>query len=70
MGHEKAINSGKERRNHYRKSKSFDSTCRNHGSCDYCKGDRTHKNEVRKRSADEQVEDGTIPPPDEWPRHQ
>jgi hypothetical protein len=39
----KAIAHGKERRRQYRKSKAFDYTCRNHGSCPYCKNNRLHK---------------------------
>jgi hypothetical protein len=31
----------KDKRKPYRKSKRFDRTCRNHGSCDYCKSNRT-----------------------------
>lgn len=31
----------KDRRKKYRGSKSFDRTCRNHGSCPYCEGTRT-----------------------------
>lgn len=27
----------------YTKSKRFDKTCRNHGSCSYCYSDRMHK---------------------------
>ena len=27
----------------YRKSKRFDKTCRNHGSCSYCTSNRLHK---------------------------
>jgi hypothetical protein len=39
----KAIEHGKERRKPYRGSKAFDKTCRNHGSCDWCKENRLHK---------------------------
>ncbi len=27
----------------YRKSRAFDKSCRNHGSCAYCTGNRLHK---------------------------
>ena len=37
----KAIAHGKERRKEYRGSKRFDSHCRNHGVCGYCRGNRT-----------------------------
>jgi hypothetical protein len=31
----------------YRKSRRFDKTCRNHGSCDYCKGNRLYSSNKR-----------------------
>jgi len=34
----------KEKRKHYRKSKAWDRTCRNHGSCEYCEQNRLFKN--------------------------
>lgn len=48
MGLEKAIKSGKEHRKEflYKQNycKSVDKTCRNHGGCPWCKGNRTNKN--------------------------
>jgi hypothetical protein len=41
MSLEKAIEHHKEFREPYRKSKRFDKTCRNHGSCPWCEGNRT-----------------------------
>lgn len=41
MSLNKAIEHKKERRKQFRKSKAFDRTCRNHGSCPYCEGNRT-----------------------------
>ena len=41
MSLDKAITHGKEKRKPYRGSKRFDRTCRNHGSCPYCRGNRT-----------------------------
>ena len=38
----KAIIHGKEYRKLYRNSKRFDKTCRNHGSCPYCRDNRLH----------------------------
>lgn len=32
----------------YTKSKKFDKTCRNHGSCSWCRGNRLYKNNKRK----------------------
>jgi hypothetical protein len=43
MGMEKAIASGKEHRKPYRGSKAIDCTCRNHGSCGWCLGNRMYK---------------------------
>jgi hypothetical protein len=43
MSLDKAIASGKEHREPFRKSKRFDATCRNHGACPWCRGNRTHK---------------------------
>ena len=42
MSFNKAIESGSEHRKCYRDSRKFDHTCRNHGSCDYCRSRRTH----------------------------
>lgn len=45
MSMDKAIEHGKEHRKPWRgsaRSKNFDKTCRNHGSCDYCKFNRLH----------------------------
>lgn len=43
MSLDKAIEHGKEHRKPYRGSKVIDHTCRNHGSCPWCKENRTHK---------------------------
>ena len=43
MSLDKAIKSGKEHRKPYRGSKRIDVTCRNHGSCPWCKENRQHK---------------------------
>lgn len=46
MSLHKAIEYGKEHRKPWRgkaKSKNIDSTCCNHGSCEYCKCNRLHK---------------------------
>ena len=41
MSLDKAIEFGKEKRKQFRKSKRFDRTCRNHGKCPWCEGNRT-----------------------------
>lgn len=57
MGLEKAIYHGKEYRKPYKKSKAFDRTCRNHGSCPYCELGRKHNDRKRKLSIKEQLKD-------------
>lgn len=47
MSLDKAIKHGKEKRKPYRKSKAVDKQCRNHGNCEWCKGNRTYKNKKR-----------------------
>lgn len=39
----KAILHGKEKRQPYRGAKAIDSTCRNHGSCTWCRDNRLYK---------------------------
>ena len=43
MGLEKAIFYGKEKREPYYRSKLFDMSCRNHGGCPWCEGNRLFK---------------------------
>lgn len=43
MSMDKAIEHGKEHRKPYHGAKAIDGTCRNHGSCGWCKGNRTYK---------------------------
>lgn len=43
MSLDKAIKHGKEHRKQYRKAKAIDKTCRNHGSCDWCKSNRLYQ---------------------------
>jgi len=47
MSLNKAIEHGKEHRRPYRGSKAVDYTCRNHGTCDWCKNNRMY-NEKRE----------------------
>ena len=44
MSLDKAIEHGKEHRKIYYGAKAVDHTCRNHGSCGWCLGNRTYKN--------------------------
>ena len=57
MGLDKSIQYGKEHRKPYSGAKAVDSTCRNHGSCDWCHGNRIHKNRKRKLATKQRLED-------------
>lgn len=48
MSLDKAIKHGKEKRKPYYGSKAFDSSCRNHGSCGYCEGNRRYQEKKAK----------------------
>lgn len=50
---DKAIFYGKEKRKPYRKAKSFDRSCRNHGSCKWCLSDRTYASTKADQSSKE-----------------
>ena len=43
MSLDKAIEHGKEKRKPYRRAKAVDATCRNHGSCRWCKENRLYQ---------------------------
>lgn len=57
MGLDKAIEHGKEHRKIYRGAKSIDLSCRNHGTCAWCYGNRMHKYAIKKNAADEQLKE-------------
>lgn len=57
MGLEKAIEHGKEKRKQYYGSKSFDRSCRNHGDCNYCKGNRLHSSDKREMAAEQRAKE-------------
>lgn len=46
----------KDWRKPHRRPKSIDGTCRNHGSCSWCEGNRLHSRRRAKRVADDQLE--------------
>ena len=54
----KAIEHGKEHRKRYYGSKAFDRSCRNHGGCDYCEGNRKAANRRRELAAEEELRVG------------
>lgn len=47
MSLDKAIEHGKEHRKQYYGAKAVDSTCRPHGGCPWCEGNRLHKHQRR-----------------------
>ena len=57
MSLDKAIEYGKEYREQYRGSKAIDKTCRNHGGCDWCNGNRQHKNRKREQAMKDREEE-------------
>ncbi len=54
---DKAIKHKKEYREEYRKSKRFDKSCRNHGGCPHCEGNRLKNYKQRKEVADEEIKE-------------
>lgn len=48
---------GKEHRKPYRGGKAIDKTCRNHGGCPWCEGNRKYSDIKRRQSADEKLEE-------------
>lgn len=54
MSLDKRIAKGEEKRKPYFDSRRFDSTCRNHGTCPWCHGNRTHKNKKQEISCEQQ----------------
>ncbi len=57
MTHDKAIQHGKERRRPYRGSRRWDRSCRNHGSCGYCRGNRQYAEKRGKQATDEELKE-------------
>ncbi len=54
---EKAIVSGQEHRKPYHGAKAVCFNCRNHGACDYCKGNRLHSTRKREVAANERQDE-------------
>lgn len=54
---DKAIKHGKEHRKPYKGAKSFDRSCRNHGSCTYCLNNRTCRNNAKTEAANEALQE-------------
>lgn len=47
----------KEKRAAYRRAKAHDRTCRNHGSCEYCRANREFFDKKARDAADKQIKD-------------
>ena len=57
MGLEKAIASGQEHRRPYHGAKAVCFNCRNHGTCDYGRGNRLHSTRKREATANERQDE-------------
>lgn len=57
MSLDKGIKHGKEKRKKYRGAKAVDCTCRNHGSCSWCKRNRLHRRKKREAAAKDSLDD-------------
>jgi len=57
MSLDKAVEFLKENRKKFRRSKAFVLSCRNHGGCSYCEGNRMHSNLLREMIANEQLKE-------------
>jgi hypothetical protein len=58
MAFDKSYPNRKDIRKPYRKSRRFDRTRRNHGSCPYCANNRAHNDRRREVASDSGREDG------------
>ena len=57
MSLDKAIEHGKEKRKPYYGAQAIDRTCRNHGTCEYCKGNRLYRSRRLEQMAREKYKD-------------
>ena len=55
MSLDKSIEHGKDHRKRYYGSKRFDRTCRNHGSCDFCKGNHLYSVKKALETAEQKM---------------
>lgn len=55
MSLDKAIEYKKERRKPYYGAKAIDHTCRNHGSCDWCRENRLYKTMIQQDVMDSKL---------------
>lgn len=61
MSLDKGIKHGKEHRKEYYDSRAIDKTCRSHGSCPWCMGNRFHKYNKQLINAKQQLEECLFP---------
>ena len=63
MSLNKAIEHGKEKRKPYKGAKAIDRTCRNHGSCEWCKSNRLYQqlkmHEATRQALEEEFEENS-----------
>ena len=57
MALDKAIEHGKEHRKPYKGAKAIDNTCRNHGSCEWCNGNRQYATRKKKEAAESRLKE-------------
>jgi len=55
MSFDKSYPNRKDRRKPFRGAKSFDASCRCHGGCSYCLGNRLHSTNKRRKIADQEI---------------
>ena len=58
MSLDKAIQHGKEHRRPYTGAKAIDRTCRNHGSCEWCQGNRQYASRKKEEAAESRLKEG------------
>lgn len=61
MGLEKAIEHGKEKRKPFKGAKAVDCSCRNHGTCEWCRGNRTHNTTKKREKAIAEMKEALSP---------
>ena len=57
MSYNKAIEHGKVKRKPYKGAKAVDKTCRNHGDCEFCKGNRLYQRRKVEEAGNQALKD-------------
>ena len=60
MALDKAIEHGKEKRKPYKGCRAVDVSCRNHGGCPWCEGNRMHRTNKELLRTQDELEDEFI----------